>query len=59
MPKDKGRPPKYERTMERKNIHLPPHMVEYAQEIGDSLADGVRKCIKQQMERDEYEEPVK
>jgi len=46
-----GRPPKYNQPMDRKNIHLPPSLIEYARNVGDgSLAEGVRRCIEQHAE---------
>jgi len=47
-----GRPTKYDEEMRRKLISLPPHMIDFAKELGDGvLAEGVRECIKREMER--------
>lgn len=56
MPDDnpQHRPPKYDKSMKRKQIHLPDEMIEFARDKGNgTLAEGVRKCIKESMEREE------
>jgi len=53
MPNDtpNHRPPKYGKSMKRKQIHLPEEMIKYAREKGDgTLAEGVRQCIKESMD---------
>jgi len=44
---------KYDEAMERKIVHLPPHLIEHAQRVGEGvLAQGVRKCIERDMDTD-------
>jgi len=48
------RPTIYDEPMERKQIPLPPHLIEYARELADgTLAKGVRQCIEESMDREE------
>lgn len=56
--KDHHRPPKYGESMKRKNIHLPEHMIEYAKKKGGgTLAEGVRLCIEEAMDRSDHVKP--
>lgn len=52
--KPSHRPPEYGEPMKRKNIHLPPSLIEHATKVGDgNLAKGVRRCIERDMEDDD------
>ena len=47
------RPPVYDEAMKRKQIHLPDEMIEFARSKGHgTLAEGVRACIAEAMDRD-------
>jgi len=47
-----GRPTKYDEKMTPKLINMPPHLIEFAEEVGyGTLAEGVRRCIEREMDR--------
>jgi hypothetical protein len=47
-----GRPPLYDEEMQRIVVHVPSHLREFAEEVGDgTLSKGVRKILE-----DAYEE---
>jgi hypothetical protein len=42
-----GRPPLYDEEMQRIVVHVPSHLREYAEEVGDgTLSKGVRKILE-------------
>lgn len=49
--KTKGRPTEYDERMQIRSLAMPDHLVAFARDIGDSFADGVRKCIEREMDR--------
>ena len=51
MPTERPDLRKYDEPMERKHISLPPSMIQFCVELEGSLAEGVRACIEEKMER--------
>ena len=52
MPDERHDIREYDKPMERKLIHMPDHLIQHAQEVGDGvLAKGVRECIERDLGR--------
>jgi hypothetical protein len=51
MPETRPDLREYDEPMTRKIIHLPPHLIEHAEDVGGGvLAKGVRECIERDMD---------
>ena len=52
-----GRPPLYDEEMQRIVVHVPNHLREYAEEVGDgTLSKGARKILEAAYEENENKE---
>jgi hypothetical protein len=51
--KPSHRPPLYGEKMDRTTISLPKHLKDFAEEIGDSMSDGIRRALEAEMKRRE------